>query len=643
MADARVTSGKEVSVNGVNYRIRGGVQQFIASAWPPKQVLGDFTMDTHPFVSGQEWNDHRSGIGKDVYEAQDPGRAWWSTLSMRHRGHLPLQKRTVQTASSTTSAEVGFINEIGNEIYASFGLYIERYDNSGDAWTAGVRTLASAATDSIKAPVGGTETLAVATGGSLDYTTDGTNWSRTAAGQPNIKYLAHWRDYLWGIATDGSLYFTNNLDATTGGWTLDAKLPLSSGSITKLLVASSPDPSVNRTIIYAATTHGLFVHDAENSQFIETDLQVPPHAQNGRGAEAFRGAIYFPAGHSVYEYRPGPQTLVRLIGPDRDDGLPSDRRGPITTMAKTHNDLLVGTNPATGSGQALTAYYGTHSVTQFHQLIPADSGIPSILGWGGGQPPLGLGGWEVKWASGTAGDAVDVIYVSHSAYNTYRAWWSSGGRVFYQQLPTDIVNPQQVSTQEYESSGSWDSPWFDATVSNQDKLALEARIETRNPTSSDTVTVYYATNRAESFTALGSTLSSADEHVLAFPNSTTPTGTSFRDIRLRVVSARGGTVTNTPDVTKLSLVYLRQYAFLLGFRITLDLTKDFRGLTTRELRDKLATLLSARQQVEFTYRDDAGTDRNYYVIPRPEESNGFDRGTGRDETGLYQLTVVEAR
>ena len=642
MADARVTSGKEVSVNGVNYRIRGGVQQFIASAWPPKQVLGDFTMDTHPFVSGQEWNDHRSGIGKDVYEAQDPGRAWWSTLSMRHRGHLPLQKRTVQTASSTTSAEVGFINEIGNEIYASFGLYIERYDNSGDAWTAGVRTLASAATDSIKAPVGGTETLAVATGGSLDYTTTGQNgeWNRTAIGQPNIKYLAHWRDYLWGIATDGSLYFTNDLGA---GWTLDAKLPLSSGSITKLLVAPSPDPSVNRTIIYAATTHGLFVHDAENSQFIETDLQVPSHAQNGRGAEAFRGAIYFPAGHSVYEYRPGPQTLVRLIGPDRDDGLPSDRRGPITTMAKTHNDLLVGTNPATGSGQALTAYYGTHSVTQFHQLIPADSGIPSILGWGGGQPPLGLGGWEVKWASGTAGDAVDVIYVSHSAYNTYRAWWSSGGRVFYQQLPTDIVNPQQVSTQEYESSGSWDSPWFDATVSNQDKLALEARIETRNPTSSDTVTVYYATNRAESFTALGSTLSSADEHVLAFPNSTTPTGTSFRDIRLRVVSARGGTVTNTPDVTKLSLVYLRQYAFLLGFRITLDLTKDFRGLTTRELRDKLDTLLSARQQVEFTYRDDAGTDRNYYVIPRPEESNGFDRGTGRDETGLYQLTVVEAR
>jgi hypothetical protein len=555
---------------------------------------------------------------------------------MRHRGHLPLQRRTIQVSASTTSANSSFINEIGGEIYAAFGTAVERYDNSGDAWEAGVRTLESAATDSIKAMVGGTETLVVATGDRLDYTTDGSSWNRTAIGQPNIQYLTHWRDYLWGIDAGGALYFTNDLSA---GWTLDAKLQLPSGSITKLLVAPSPDPSINRTIIYAATIYGLFVHDAENSQFIETDLQVPSHAENGRGTEAFRGAIYFPAGHSVYEYRPGPQTLVRLIG----DGLPSDRRGPITAMAKTHNDLLAGTNPSTGSGQALTAYYGTHPVTQLHQLIAADSGIPSLLGWGGGQPPLGLGGWEVKWASGTAGDAVDVIYVSHSAYNTYRAWWSSGGRVYYQQLPTDIVNPQQVSTQEYESSGSWDSPWFDATVSNQDKLALEARGETRNPTSSDTVTVYYATNRAESFTALGSTLSSADEHVLAFPNSSAATGVSFRDIRLRIVSARGGTVTNTPDVTKLALVYLRQYAFLLGFRMTLDLTKDFRGRTVKELRDQLDALLSIRQQVEFTYRDDGGTDRNYYVIPRPEESVGADRGTGRDETGMYQLTVVEAR
>ena len=200
---ARVTSEKEVSVNGVNFRVRGPVQQFIASAWPPKQVLGDFTMDTHPFVSGQEWNDHRSGIGKDVYEARDPGRAWWSTMSMRHRGHLPLQRRTVQVAASTTSANISFINEIGGEIYAAFGTAVERYDNSGDAWEAGVRTLASAATDSIKAMVGGTETLVVATGDRLDYTTDGSSWNRTAIGQPNIQYLTHWRTSRMTFRQDG--------------------------------------------------------------------------------------------------------------------------------------------------------------------------------------------------------------------------------------------------------------------------------------------------------------------------------------------------------------------------------------------------------------------------------------------------------
>lgn len=631
----RQTLERAVNLNSVAFPITGPVEVFIASANPEKYVIGDFAPDTHPFLSPITWDDPRWGIGRDTFDRAEPTRIWWSTCSLSHRSHLVLQRRTVTTAAASTVGTVGFLNEINSQLMASFGTSVHAYDNTLDSWGSSLRTLLNAVTDSISAMVNGTRTLALATGSEVDWSTDGTAWNRNSSA--GIKYLAYWNDLLWGITAAGVLYHTTNL---TANWAVDATLQLPSGYVTKLFTGPSPDRREKRTLLYAATQVGLYVYDYDAVQWLETDLPLPYHPNNGKGAGTWgrTGAIYFSAGNAIYEYIPG--VGRRVMGPDLADGLPTDRRGTITTLIGTHNDLIVGLDSSIGSVTTLNSFASAGVYTHHVATIATDSGYPTLLGWGGGPPPAGQRGWEVKWPDGNQGAAIDSLFVGNT-YSAYRLWWGSGGRVFYQSLPTDIVNPTQVTTTQYASSGVWESPWFDAGNNAQTKLAVLCWLETRNPTSSETAVLAYATNDTESYTPLG-TQSAAGNTRYLFPNSSSPTGTAFRTIRFRLSLARGSTNTNTPDVRKLTLSYARLNEVLLGFTFTVNLTAgDYKGSSIKALRSSLLTAMTSTSAMQFTYRDDSDTARNYWVLPAPSMIRELARGQGYDESGQSRVTFLQ--
>ena len=137
------------SLNGLKFPLAGLVQVFIASKFPEKRMEGEFTLETHPLLSPVTWQDWRPGIGKDTYDRAQPGRVWWATTSLRHRGHHVLQRRTVQTAAASSIGAVGFLADIGTVVLGSFGTAVHSYNNATDSWGASVRTLANAATDSL--------------------------------------------------------------------------------------------------------------------------------------------------------------------------------------------------------------------------------------------------------------------------------------------------------------------------------------------------------------------------------------------------------------------------------------------------------------------------------------------------------------
>ena len=623
-----------VSLNGLKFPLAGPVQMFIGSKFPEKRMEGEVTLETHPLLSPVTWQDWRPGIGKDTYDRAQPGRVWWATTSLRHRGHHVLQRRTVQTAAASSIGAVGFIGDIGTVVLASFGTAVHSYNNSTDAWGSSVRTLANAATDSLSAMVNGTYTLVVAQGSDLDWTTDGSSWNRITT---DIDYVSFWREFLWGIdATTGITYFTSNL---SNGFTAGGTLRLQAEAVTKMFVGPSHAGDVEG-LLWAATTRGLYWYDTGNDRWIESGFTAPYHPNNGRGARAWRGSIYYPAGHAVYEYQPA-TGAYRIVGPDLDDGLPVDRRGAITVMEGTHNDLIVGIDSATGDFTDLDTFLGTEPVTQLQVVFENNAGFPTLLGWAGGDPPMVQGGWEAKFTSGSQGAAVSALHVSNQ-YSAYRMWWGSGGRIFYQAIPTDIVNPSQITTTQYESSGSVDTPWF-VIPGGQVGVAEMCFLETRNPTSSEAVALAYARNHIETFTTLG-TNSSAEEKQYNFNDaSSNPTGLVFRSIRFRMTLTRGTTNTNSPDVIKLGFAYKPSFAFLKGFRVALDLTRPMKGRSIREMRGDIDTILSTTTQMKFFYQDATESDDIYYVTLAPGDPyQGIDRETGRQERGTHILTLMEA-
>lgn len=639
----------EISLNAVRYPIVGQVRPILTSLYPPKIVQGDVTSDSNQRVSVVRWGDFRGGLGVNLTDGtEDLDRSWYSSLSQRYKGHLVLPPRTVRTAASGAigTLDVGFINDLKDNIYAAFSRDVRRFNDSGGAgtWSSSVHTLPAVATNSIVGHLpDNVIRLFVAHTDGYSYTADGTTWVDDTE---NMKYLAFWNDRLWGIDNSGQLRFSQ----TIGDWIDDAKLLLPDGYATDLLVARAAD---GEFILYAATKVGLFAHDADNARFVKTELDLPFHNEGGTQSVRWQDAIYVPAGLSVYKFVNANQATITVVGPDRDHGLPSDRRGVIAGLISTHNDLIAmidGTENDLAAGSARTFFdsnaFGSHQTGVF----TSGKGISHILGRNG------IGAWENKWVSASSTRRITTAHVANTRRN-YRLWWGHDGRVYYQSLPREVVNPDEITTFEYEDATNQtqthETPWFDAGQNEIEKLAVRFKIEVKDVSATSFIIASFATDYGTSFTNFTSSHGSgadANGHItaagsfsFAFPNSTTPNGTVFRAIKFRLTYTRGTTITASPDTISLALEYRKKLDTQFGFDVTIDFSRAGRNRTTKgrsaqELRAALIAAIESSTLLEFTFRDDTGNTRNYYVDVAQFQGLEF---PGHDEGGQARIQLVE--
>ena len=266
-----VVEANEIFLNGYYYPLTRPIRSTLASIYPAKLVIGDTTKDSQQRASIVAWSDWRGGIGINRMEgAGDVNRAWFSELQLRYKNHLVLPGLVTESTSPTHglgSPTLGAINTLSEEVYAVWNgtssetpkLY--KYNNTGDEWTALTSSgMTDMVTDSVVFTDSGGTTYLVfahydANGSGYTYSSNGSSWSTDAT---DAKYLTVWDERLWGISHTGQLWYSTVIGAEIN----DAVLPLPDGSVTALFVARN---AIGVPIIYAATTEGLFAHNADLS------------------------------------------------------------------------------------------------------------------------------------------------------------------------------------------------------------------------------------------------------------------------------------------------------------------------------------------------------------------------------------------
>tara|TARA_R100001082_G_scaffold98314_1_gene66550 strand:- start:1058 stop:2929 length:1872 start_codon:yes stop_codon:yes gene_type:complete len=619
----KVIKKNEVYLNGNYYPITRPVQQVLASIYPAKVTIGDTTRDSQARTSVISWADFRGGIGVERMEgATDVDRSWFSTCSLRYKRHLVLPAKTNSVSNSDATGEsLDILQEFDGALYGIWSNQkVYKYNSGSDTFTSALDTLPAVATDALEVRMGGTLYLVIAHTGGYTYTSNGTDFTDDTT---DTKFLAWWDEKLWGIDNTGQLWYST----TIGTEANDAKLPLPDGHVTDLFVArnASGDP-----ILYAMTKEGLFAHDFANGRFVETQLALPFHNDNGKGSVRWRDSVYIPAGLSIYKYINGSNSaVVTVVGPDRDDGLPSDYRGKISKLIGTHNDLIAMVDGTLTPGTVDLFASGESPV------IDASTGYSTILGYN-------EVGWEVRWsAAGTdRGKKITAGFVSDvggtlTATNPYRMYWGFDGKLYYQQLQSDVINPTQVTNYRYEDSvdGIHYTPWFSADQVEVDKLALKLKAETADCNSNQTVKIEYALDYVESYTTMG-TITSNGITTYTFGSNI---GTTFRSIQFKITLATN-TIAASPDLISLTLEYRKKLDTKFGWSVNIDLNKGYKGSTSKSMRANILSAIQSNTLLEFTYRDDSSTNRNYYVDIT--NAQGLEE-TAYDERGTTQLLLTE--
>ena len=134
------------------------------------------------------------------------------------------------------------------------------------------------------------------------------------------------------------------------------------------------------------------------------------------------------------------------------------------------------------------------------------------------------------------------------------------------------------------------------------------------------------------------TITSDGTTTYSFPDSDTPTGTEFRSIKFKLTLSRGSNTKLSPDVVSMVLVFRKKLEAKWGHQVQVDLNRDYNGKNPQELRASLVEAIEKTSLCEFTFRDDAGGTRNYYVDVRAATGLEY---TGYDERGSTSITLVE--
>ena len=628
-----VASRGQVLINDKRYKLKGKVRSSVASQLVAKQIFGDFTKDSHRETSIRAMSKWTGGIGTERQTGRDDqGVAWHSGADLRQEHHLRLPPLATKTASPTNTG-IPLIGELDGAIVAAFGTKIESLNFGGDNWTVQFASgtndgpLAATPTDVINVNMNdaGTfrEYLIFAHTANYSFAHDVTDFNPANGAKPVVKMAFH-RLQLWGIDATGLLWRTYTVG--NGGEVDNARLPLSSGdTVTGLFTG----PFNGKEILYATTQRAVWRHDFGNREWIDTGISLPHNiAASGvaRQATLWRGIPTVAASTGFKRFTASETENVEqpvLLGDP--GGLKKTKEGRVFCMADSIADLIIGTTPVNSTDTA--------AIFQWHDKM----------------------GLQMLWEALATNKKIDSLHVT-SATGSYLLFFAYDNEVYWIRLHDTTGNPGQVNGWTYTTSRIiiHETPWADEDTEDR-KVLLQTMVEAQDvdtdpPGNLIYVQVYVGYDYSETFTLLrdaqssDSTFDAGNDAIqgagittFTFPTEAAPTGTEYRAIRWRF-DLYTDTSTITPDVVSIWYRFLIQPDNKDAFTFELDMTKKYLGRTPKQQRSDFKTATESKTLVPFTYRDDSGGTRDFWVDVAFADS---DEESGHNEAGLTAVRCGE--
>jgi len=418
----------------------------------------------------------------------------------------------------------------------------------------------------------------------------------------------HWNDSLYALDTLNNIKYSDSPDIASPTFTEQGTLDMvTEGSVQKPFVYR--DAGGNQ-VIYAITQSGVWVHDADNSCFLETDLRFPEHENSGLGVCKYNEAMVVSAGLAVKKYVVGQTATIADIGLDIGDGLPSEYQGEISILVQGTRDFYAFID------SSLTDETAYSSVAQYTDL-----------------------GWQVIWKSETANQAFGAAVVS-GAYK-YRLWWAEADTIYYTNLARIQSNPKKLANYEFNETGDHITGNFNGSWVGR-KLALGMTLFCKDMTETEKVTVYYRydhtyTNLDDGWIQLGNPVTIDKETYIPFGDL--EEGILFYDIQFKFHLERDSEDdTVSPDILWARLDFMKMLEEQVGWTCRVIIPEDgYEGRTAWQMREKIDALAQPGTLVKLSFANDDTGGHTYRVRLA---SYGGVQGTGNTPYGEFEVSLV---
>lgn len=626
----QVYNTNEVYLFGYRFKLTSPVRRQIATPFAQKLTIGDYSRDSQVIESSWVLSTFSGGLGvtnANVNLGSD--RFNIATLQTLYPNQLTLND-LVTKASVNGPADT--IIDYNERLYWTVGTTVYLWDEDTHTGSAIGSGLPSTALDVC---VFNGNLFFITSAGLVEYNATTSAWT-TYTDATGVAVVS-WDDKLFRMTATNSILWT--IDPATNQydsdgdflpdtpWTPGGKVPLPAGYVKQLITYFDV---TGESVIYAVTRNGTWAYNFDAAKFYQTALRYPVVVSSGEGSDVWRGELYVPVENEAYKFN---NSTVEAVGPNKDDGLPSEMRGSFNQIIPGHafyylaltkaQDVAI-TDPYDPITPILDSEIGDETVEAFFDHTQSFGSILVSPGTA----------WHVLYVDPFVGSGMGASIVA-DIQGTHRLWFSSGSGLYYAESPTSLHNPLQNPSKEFAPDGYLITSWFDSGWAELKKLALTLEVNAKQITSTEKIDISIAWDGSENWEHVGSITTNGRSKFYLGGD----TGRLFYQTRLRFTMSRNAAdATKTPVLISAVLGFTRQPKKVWGWEFDIDLSTDFHGLTPTDQRNALLELSGGDIAGIMSYKDSNGTDQRYRVLVTTVAAAEH---TGLEDGGRFTVSVVE--